>query len=108
RLLYDAFAAYPGVLGGPDGPVRHPLQPILEQQPFRAEPPDLLPPVRHPLQPIVEQASIGSDGRRALSWHSSALRANRMTLARRFAGTEEAATWNWAYRQPAVDRAVDN
>jgi hypothetical protein len=84
RLLYDAFAAYPGVLGGPDAPVRNPMQ------------------------PIIEQASIGGDGRRALSWHSIALRANGMMLARRFAGTEEADTWNWVYRQPAVDRAVDD
>jgi hypothetical protein len=28
-------------------------------------------------------------------------------LARHFAGTEEAAIWNWVYRQPAVDRLND-
>jgi hypothetical protein len=84
RLMYDAFAAYPGVLGGPDAVVRNPMQ------------------------PIIEEASIGGDGRRALSWHSIALRGPGQILARRFAGTEEADTWNWVYRQPAVDRAVDD
>ena len=83
RLLYDAFAAYPGVLGGPDAPVRNPMQ------------------------PTIEEASIGGDGRRALSWHSSSLRSDGQILARRFAGTEEADTWNWVYRQPAVDHAID-
>lgn len=84
RLMYDAFAAYPGVLGGPSAPVRNPNL------------------------PIIEQASIGGDGRRALSWHSVALRGNGLILARRFAGSEEANTWNWVYRQPEVDRAVDD
>ena len=84
RLLYDAFSAYPGVLGGRDAPIRYPNT------------------------PIIEQASIGGDGRRARSWHSQALRANGMMLARRFAGTEEADTWNWVYRQPEVDRAEDD
>ena len=83
RLMYDAFAAYPGVLGGPAAPVRNPNL------------------------PIIEEASIGGDGRRALSWHSQSLRANGQILARRFAGTEEANTWNWVYRQPEVDRAID-
>ena len=84
RLLYDAFAAYPGVLGGPGALIRYPNL------------------------PIIEEASIGGDGRRAQSWHSIALRGPGMILARRFAGTEEADTWNWVYRQPAVDRAVDD
>jgi hypothetical protein len=84
RLLYDAFAAYPGTLGGPSAPVRNPMQ------------------------PIIEEASIGGDGRRALSWHSLGLRANGQMLARRFAGSEEADTWNWVYRQPEVDRAIDD
>ncbi len=83
RLLYDAFAAYPGVLGGPSAPVRNPVL------------------------PIIEQASVGGDGRRALSWHALGLRANGQILSRRFAGSEEANTWNWVYRQPEVDRAID-
>lgn len=84
RLLYDAFAAYPGVIGGPDAVVKYP---------------DL---------PFVEQASIGGDGRRAASWHSRALRRNGLVLARRFAGTEEAAVWNWVFRQPEIDRAFED
>lgn len=84
RLLYDAFAAYPGTLGGPQAPVQVPAE------------------------PIIEQASIGGDGRRAVSWHNRDTRRNGLILARRFAGTEEAATWNWVFRQPAVDRVIDD
>ncbi|MBO0719871.1 MAG: hypothetical protein J2P41_03560 [Blastocatellia bacterium] len=83
RLLYDAFAAYPGVLGGPGAVV----------------------PV--PASPIVEQASIGGDGRRAMSWHNRDTRRNGLILTRRFAGTEEAAVWNWVFRQPAVDHPTE-
>jgi len=83
RLLYDAFAAYPGTIGGRDAAVPYPNF------------------------PIIEQSSIGGDGRRALSWHSINLRSNGMILTRRFAGTDEANTWNWVYRQPAVDRMVN-
>ena len=83
RLLYDAFAAYPGTIGGPGSPARYP---------------DL---------PIIEQASIDGDGRRGASWHSGALRPNGLILARRYAGTPEADTWNWVYRQPAVDHGPD-
>ena len=84
RFLYDAFAAYPGTMGGRDAAVPYPVL------------------------PIVEQSSIGGDGRRALSWHSINLRPNGMILSRRFAGTEEANTWNWVYRQPEVDHVVDD
>lgn len=84
RLLYDAFAAYPGTIGGPGAAVAYPAL------------------------PIVEQSSIGGDGRRALSWHSINLRPNGMILSRRFSGTEEANIWNWVYRQPEVDRMVDD
>jgi hypothetical protein len=81
RLLYDAFAAYPDTIGGPTDPVKFP---------------DL---------PLVEQASIGGDGRRGASWHNRDTRRNGLVLSRRFAGTEEAAIWNWVFRQPAVDQA---
>jgi hypothetical protein len=84
RLLYDAFAAYPDTIGGPADPVRYPAL------------------------PLVEQASIGGDGRRAASWHNRDTRRNGLLLARRFAGTEEAAAWNWVFRQPAVDQAYDD
>lgn len=83
RLLYDAFAAYPGTLGGLEAPI----------------------PV--PAEPIIEQASIGGDGRRAASWHNRDTRRNGLALSRRFAGTEEADTWNWVFRQPAVDKPYD-
>ena len=83
RLLYDAFAAYPDTIGGPSDPVKYPAL------------------------PLVEQASIGGDGRRAASWHNRDTRRNGLVLARRFAGTEEAAVWNWVFRQPAVDRSYD-
>ena len=84
RLLYDSFAAYPGTIGGRDAAVPYPML------------------------PIVEQSSIGGDGRRALSWHSINLRPNGMILSRRFSGTEEANIWSWVYRQPEVDRMVDD
>jgi hypothetical protein len=84
RLAYDAFAAYPGTIGGPDAPTGYPNT------------------------PIVEEASIGGDGRRGASWHSQSLRPNGLILSRRFAGTPEAALWNWVYRQPAVDHANDD
>ncbi|MDP2996709.1 MAG: hypothetical protein Q8N47_04420, partial [Bryobacterales bacterium] len=83
KLLFDAFAAYPGHIGGPDAVVRYPDR------------------------PIVEQASIGGDGRRAASWHSAALRPNGLILSRRFRDTPEAEIWNWVYRQPAVDGLGD-
>jgi hypothetical protein len=79
RLAYDAFAAYPGTIGGKDGAVHWPES------------------------PIVEEASIGGDGRRGSSWHSGSLRPNGLMLSRRFAGTREANEWNWVYRQPEVD-----
>jgi hypothetical protein len=85
RLLYDAFAAYPGTIGGPGSAV----------------------PDGWPGNPIVEQASIGGDGRRGASWHSANLRPNGLILSRRFAGTQEADIWNWVYRQPTVDRVND-
>lgn len=84
RLLYDAFAAYPGVLGGPGSPAGVPVE------------------------PMIEQASIGGDGRRALSWHNRDTRRNGLVLARRFAGSQEAAIWNWVFRQPEVDRVIDD
>jgi len=84
RLLYDAFAAYPGVLGGPGAPVSVPAE------------------------PMIEQASIAGDGRRAVSWHNRDTRRNGLVLARHFAGTEEADTWNWVFRQPAVDKVIDD
>ena len=62
RLLFDAFAAYPGTIGGPKAVVKFPER------------------------PIVEQASIGGDGRRGASWHSAALRPNGLILSRRFRG----------------------
>lgn len=84
RLAYDAFAAYPGTIGGPGSPVG-----------------------AWPARPIIEQASVGGDGRRGYSWHSVNLRPNGLPLARRFAGTEEANLWNWVYRQPAVEQMED-
>jgi hypothetical protein len=83
RLLFDAFGAYPGSIGGPGSPARYPDR------------------------PIIEQASIGGDGRRGASWHSGAMRPNGLILARRFQGTPEADIWNWVYRQPEVDLAAD-
>ena len=83
RLLFDAFGAYPGSIGGPRSPAGFPER------------------------PIVEQASIGGDGRRGASWHSGALRPNGLILSRRFADTPEADTWNWVYRQPEVDGSGD-
>jgi len=83
KLLYDAFATYPGSIGG------------------------LNDPVKYPSLPLVEQASIGGDGRRAASWHNRDTRRNGLVLSRRFAGTEEAAIWNWVFRQPAVDQSYD-
>ncbi len=84
RLLYDAFGAYPGSIGGPKAVARFPDR------------------------PIVEQASIGGDGRRGASWHSAALRPNGLILSRRFKDTPEADVWNWVYRQPAVDIAGED
>jgi hypothetical protein len=84
RLAYDAFAAYPGTIGGAGSPGGWPAS------------------------PIVEEASIAGDGRRAASWHSGSLRPNGLMLSRRFAGTEEASEWNWVYRQPAVDHMSDD
>ena len=43
-----------------------------------------------------------------MSWHNRDTRRNGLALARRFAGTEEANTWNWVFRQPAVDRVIDD
>jgi hypothetical protein len=63
--------------------------------------------VKYPALPLVEQASIGGDGRRAASWHNRDTRRNGLVLSRRFAGTQEAAIWNWVYRQPAVDQSYD-
>ena len=84
RLMYDAFATYPGTIGGRENGVPYPNL------------------------PIVEQSSIGGDGRRGISWHAINLRSNGLVLARRFAGSDEAGTWNWVYRQPAVDRMVND
>jgi hypothetical protein len=83
RLMYDAFATYPGTVGGPGSPV-----------------PDGWPGV------MLEQSSLGGDGRRGSSFHSINLRPNGLILARRFAGTSEAATWNWVFRQSGVDQTV--
>jgi hypothetical protein len=80
RLAYDAFATYPGTIGGPGSPVRWGWPGVM-----------------------LEQSSLGGDGRRGSSWHSLGLRPNGLILSRRFAGTEEADTWNWVYRQPAID-----
>ena len=84
RLLYDAFATYPGVIGGPSDPTRFPDN------------------------PFPEEASIGGDSRRAAGWLNRGTRRNGLMLSRRFAGTEEADTWNWVFRQPAIDRAYED
>ena len=88
RLLYDAFSAYPSPTGGPESPV----------------------PGGWPGQPAVEIAMMGGDGRRGISQESRDVRVrqNGLILARRFAGTEEAAIWNWVFRQPRVDQAVSD
>jgi hypothetical protein len=83
RLLYDAFASYPGTIGGPGSPIKY----------------------GYP-GGMLEQASVGGDGRRGASWHSVNLRPNGLILSRRFAGTEEARVWNWVYRQPSIDQAL--
>ncbi len=83
RLLFDAFAAYPGSIGGRQSPAHFPDR------------------------PIVEQASIAGDGRRGASWHSAALRPNGLILSRRFQDTPEAGAWNWVYRRPEVDHPGD-
>lgn len=83
RLLYDAFASYPGTMGGPGSPIKYGYPGVM-----------------------VEQASVGGDGRRGASWHSVNLRPNGLILSRRFAATEEANVWNWVYRQPSIDQAL--
>jgi hypothetical protein len=84
RLLFDAFATYPGTIGGPTDVTKFPDR------------------------PFPEEASIAGDGRRAAGWLNRATRHDGLILARRFAGTEEADVWNWVYRQPAVDQAYDD
>jgi hypothetical protein len=88
RLLYDAFSAYPSPTGGPDSPV----------------------PGGWPGLPAVEIGMMGGDGRRGISQESRDVRVrqNGLILAKRFAGTEEAAIWNWVFRQPRVDQAVSD
>lgn len=83
RLMYDAFAAYPGTTGGEGSLVRYGYPGTM-----------------------VEQASIGGDGRRGYSWHSVNLRPNGLALARAFSGTEEAQAWNWVYRRPDIDQTL--
>ena len=83
RLAYDAFAAYPGTVGGPASPIGFPPA------------------------PMVDQASIGGDEvRTSTTWHDRFLRHNGLILSRRFADTDEASIWNWVYRQPEVDHPV--
>ena len=84
RLLFDAFAAYPGTIGGPADVTKYPDR------------------------PFPEEASIAGDSRRAAGWLNRATRHDGLILARRFAGTEEADIWNWVYRQPEVDQAYDD
>lgn len=80
RLVYDAFSAYPGTIGGPDSPILYGWPGVMK-----------------------EQASLGGDGRRGYSFAQLPLRPNGLILSRHFAGTEEATIWNWVYRQPEVD-----
>jgi hypothetical protein len=82
RLMYDAFAAYPSTFGGPGS-----VEPVSPH-------------------PVVEQAHVGGDDVRGMTSQKRNLRRIGLMLTRRFAGTEEAAAWNWVYRQPAVDLAV--
>jgi hypothetical protein len=86
RLMYDAFATYPGSIGGPASTWTNGFPPA----------------------PFLEQSSIGGDGRRGLSWHNTNLRANGLMLSRRFPGTEEADAWNWVFRQPQFDQAIND
>jgi len=82
RLMYDAFAAYPSTFGGPGA-----IEPVSPH-------------------PVVEQSHVGGDDVRGMTSQKRSLRRIGLILTRRFHGTEEADTWNWVYRQPAVDRAV--
>jgi hypothetical protein len=82
RLLYDAFAAYPSTFGGPGA-----VEPVSEHA-------------------VVEQSHVGGDDVRGMTSQKRNLRRIGLILTRRFSNTEEADTWNWVYRQPAVDRAV--
>lgn len=82
RLLYDAFAAYPSTFGGPGA-----VEPVSPH-------------------PVVEQSHVGGDDVRGMTSQKRNLRRIGLILTRRFRGTEEADTWNWVYRQPAVDLAV--
>jgi hypothetical protein len=77
RLLYDAFAALPSTFAVPASP-----------------------------HPVVEQSHVGGDDVRGMTSQKRNLRRIGLMLTRRFPNTEEADTWNWVYRQPAVDRAV--
>jgi len=84
RLAYDAFAAYPGTFGGPESPLRYPPR------------------------PMVDQSSGGGDEvRTSTLWHDRFLRRNGLILTRRFEGTEEAALWNWVYRQAETDHPAN-
>jgi hypothetical protein len=82
RLMYDAFAAYPSTFGGPGA-----VEPVSPHA-------------------VVEESHVGGDDVRGMTSQKRSLRRIGLILSRRFQGTEEANTWNWVYRQPAVDYPV--
>jgi hypothetical protein len=85
RLAYEAFSAYPDTSGGEKSTV----------------------PYGFP-GPYVEQSCGGGDCQRGPSWQIVGTRARGLPLVAQFPDTEEANLWNWVYRQPQVDKQLED
>ncbi len=64
-------------------------------------------PPQDPKEDLEGAPAGGDDVHGGLNWHTIQMRPAGLALARRFPGTEEAAIWNWVFRQPAVDHGYD-
>ena len=76
HLMYDAFTAYPKLLGEAGDPYLTPGN------------------------IVIEGAEVGGDDVRGPSWHTNLLRANGLPLARHFPQTEASSVWEWVFRGP--------
>ncbi len=64
-------------------------------------------PPQDPREDLEGAPAGGDDVHGGLNWHTLQMRSAGLALSRHFTGTEEAALWNWVFRQPAIDHGND-
>ncbi len=82
RMLYNAFASYPGIVAGPGAPAGGNWP-----------------------GPYIEYPPSYGDGQLGYAWAQDENRVNGMILCKMFPNTPECNAWDSVYRQPAIENS---